>query len=131
MKRILATLAVAATLVAGAVPARAAATPRVTALTSTVEQHSYVTLRVHFSAPIGAEISRITATGYAGVCRSGHCQYAQFVLVPDNAQRTVWIDTEVVNAPGSYVVTSVQLIPVAVAWPTKLASAAVPFRIEP
>lgn len=131
MKRILATLAAALSVTISVTPAQAATSPRVTALTSTVAQHSYVTLTVHFSAPIGAEISRITATGYAGACRSGHCTYAQFVLVPYNAQRTVWIDTEVVNAPGSYVVTSVQLIPVAVAWPTKLASAAVPFRIEP
>lgn len=130
MIRTLAALATAGTLFLP-LSARAAEPPRVTSISSTVEDHSYVTLRVHFSAPVSTATSRIAATGYVGKCRHLHCTYAEFVLVPYNASRTIWIDTEVVNAPGRYVVTSVRLVPVAVGYPTQLATGAVPFEITP
>jgi hypothetical protein len=105
MKRTLTALAAVAALVLPAAPASASTTPA--RASSPVAQHSYVQLDLVFSEGVPSS-HVVVATAYAGKCRPGHCTYVEFRLVPDTADGKRWTDTEVVNAPGHYRITSVR-----------------------
>jgi hypothetical protein len=89
------------------IPVSARAQAPAASMPATVAQHSYVELDLTFSAPVPSS-HVVVATAYAGRCRPGHCTYVQFRLVPDTADGLRWTDTEVVNAPGHYRITSVR-----------------------